>query len=299
MEIAQLRAFARVVREGSFSKAARALDVSQPLISARIAALEREMGGQLFVRGGRPLALTERGETLLPYVERALATLHEGAETTRQVGAGQRGRVTVGTIQPLCGDYLARAVERFQVSHPHVDLFVRAGHSEQVVEMLCDRVVHIGLIGGWPHANPLVEVVCRVRQPLVLIVPADSPFAMQPGVRLADVARAALPLYLVAWTPGLRTLIAEALRPTHPVAEIPFEMAHRFIAGGRGATFATRAMVADDVAVGRLHAVPVVDVPPLYYENAVVRLKDATLPPSVVAFVDTLRTQAEAMEVKR
>jgi len=296
MDIEQLRTFAQVTRDGSFSKAARTLDVSQPLISARVAALEREVGGRLFTRGGRSLALTELGASLLPYVDRALATLQEGVETVRQTGAGQRGRVSVGTIQPLCGDYLARAVERFQASHPHVDLFVRVGHSEQVVEMLRDRVVQVGLIGGWPPGNPIVEVVYRVRQPLVLIVPADSPLAQQPGVRLDDVVQAALPFYLVEWTTGLRAIVAEALRPAHPVAEIPFEMAHRFIAGGRGATFATRAMVADDVAAGRLHAVPVVDLPPLHYENAVVCLKGVTLPPSVADFVDAVRAEAETMQ---
>lgn len=296
MELEHLRTFVHVAREGSFSKAARALDVSQPLISARIAALEREMGGRLFARGGRALALTDRGATFLPYVDRALATLHEGVETARQTGAGQRGRVTVGTVQPLCGDYLARAVERFQADHPRVDVFVRVGHSEQVIEMVRDRAVRVGLVGGWFPATSLVEVVCRVRQPLVLIVPADSPLALRSAVRLADIGQAAPPLYLVEWARGLRTIVADALHPAHPMVEIPFEMAQRFVAGGRGATFATRAMVAADVAAGRLHAVPVVDLPPLYYENAIVRLKGATLPPSVTAFIDVVQAEAEAMQ---
>ncbi len=301
MEIEHLRAFAQVAGDGSFSKAARHLDVSQPSISARIAALEREMGGQLFRRGGRLLALTELGESFLPYVERSLATLHEGVESVRLTGTGQRGRVTVGTIQPLCGDFLGRAVQRFQAGHPQVDLFVRVGHSEQVVEMLHDRVVRVGVIGEHSSPSPVVEVICRVRQPLVLIVPADSPFALRQEVRLADLVEAAPPLYFIGWTSRLRPLVAEALQ-SPPLAwtmvEIPFEMAHRFVLGGHGATLATRAMVADDTSVGRLHAVPLANMPLLYYENAVVRLKGVALPRVVDEFVEMLRVEAQATSVE-
>jgi len=294
MEIEHLRAFAQVVRDGSFSKAARTLDVSQPSISARIAALEREVGGQLFARGGRTLALTERGEDFLPYVERALATLHEGVETVRQTGAGQRGRVTVGTIQPLCGDYLARAVERFGATHPRVDLFVRVGHSEQVVAMLHDRVVRVGVIGGWPSDwyDPAVEVCALVQQPLVLVVPAGSPLAGQSDVRLADVARHVTPLYLIEWTAELRPLVARSLGAEQALIEIPFEMAHRFMLDGQGGAFVTRVMVAADLAAERLRAVRVADLPPLRYKNAIIRLKGAATPQSVAAFIDVLRAEA-------
>ncbi len=72
-------------------------------------------------------------------------------------------------------------------------------------------------------------------------------------------------------------------------------MAHRFVAGGRGATFATRAMVAGDLAAGRLCAVPVSDLPPLSYENAVVSLCGASLPRSVAAFMDVLSAEIGAI----
>jgi len=296
MEIEQLRAFAQVVRDGSFSKAARTLDVSQPSISARIASLEREVGGQLFARGGRTLALTERGESFLPYVERALATLHEGVETVRQTGAGQRGRVTVGTIQPLCDDYLTRAVARFGTRHPRVDLFVRVGHSAQVVAMLHDRVARVGVIGGWPPDwyDPAIEVCARIRRPLVLVVPAGSPLADRADASLADVARHVTPLYLIEWTAELRPLVAQSLGAEQALVEIPFEMAHRFMLDGQGGTFVTRAMVAADLAAGRLRAVRVAALPPLHYKNAIIRLKGAATPQSVAAFIDVLRTEALA-----
>jgi DNA-binding transcriptional LysR family regulator len=297
MDLDELRTFLQVARDGSFSKAARSLAISQPAISARIAALEQELGGRLFTRGGRSLAPTELGQSFLPYVDRMLATLHEGVETARQVGAGQRGRTAVGTIQPLCGDFLDRAVARFQAGHPQVDLFVRVGHSEQVIEMLYDRVVQIGVIGGWPSDwyNPAIAVLERIRQPLALIVPAGSPLAGRDVVRLRHVAEAAAPLYLVAWTAALRPLVSQALASRQAIIEIPFEMAHRSLLGGRGAVFATRSMVASDLLAGRLHAVSLSDVPPLYYENAIVSLRGATLPRPVAAFLELLRMEAQVL----
>src|SRR5579883_2111961 len=145
MDIDQLLAFERIAREGSFSRAARHLDITQPSISARIQALEQEVGGPLFVRGGRKLALTERGESFLSYVQRALEVLNEGIEAARLSESGQRGRITIGTMQSLAGGFLAEAIVEFHDTHPKVTFYVRTGHSEQVVEMLYDGLAKLGL----------------------------------------------------------------------------------------------------------------------------------------------------------
>ncbi|MBX6342773.1 MAG: LysR family transcriptional regulator, partial [Thermomicrobiaceae bacterium] len=80
MDHQQLVTFDRIVREGSFNRAARVLDVSQAAVSGRVRALEAELGGPLFVRGGRRVTLTEAGEIFLPYARRALAVLEEGID---------------------------------------------------------------------------------------------------------------------------------------------------------------------------------------------------------------------------
>jgi len=133
------------------------------------------------VRSGQRMALTEIGESFLPYVERTLSTLDEGTETIRQVGAGARGRVTIGAIQPLCGDYLTRAVRRFTANRLLVSLFVRIGHTDQVIEMLHDRLVRIGFVGR-PVYGATIEPLYHISQPLSLIVPAQSPLAREGSV---------------------------------------------------------------------------------------------------------------------
>lgn len=87
-DIEQLQAFDRIVRDGSFSRAALALNITQPTISARIQGLEQAVGGPLFLRGGRAILLTELGESFLPYARRALAVL---AEEPEAAGTGHSG----------------------------------------------------------------------------------------------------------------------------------------------------------------------------------------------------------------
>src|SRR6478672_6817473 len=101
MDWQQLVTFERIVREGSFNRAARALNLSQAAISGRIQALEAEIGGPLFIRGGRRVTLTEAGENFLPYARRALAVIAEGMEAARGIHAGQRGRVSLGAIDSV------------------------------------------------------------------------------------------------------------------------------------------------------------------------------------------------------
>src|SRR5262245_10640327 len=100
MDTDQLLAFQRVVREGSFSRAAVALGVGQPAISARIQALEAAVGGALFTRGRR-VALTPLGESFLGYASRAIDVLGAGVDDARRVQGGERGRVSIATLSSL------------------------------------------------------------------------------------------------------------------------------------------------------------------------------------------------------
>ena len=69
LEDSKIRAFLALVQEGSFTRAARRLGVSQPAVSAQIAALEKAIGQPLFVRGPE-LSLTPTGEAFLGYAQR-------------------------------------------------------------------------------------------------------------------------------------------------------------------------------------------------------------------------------------
>src|SRR5439155_1129055 len=82
--MAQLEAFAAVARVGNVSRAAEALHLTQPALTARLQVLEADLAVQLFVRGPRGMTLTDAGETLLPYAQRALAQVLDAREELAQ-----------------------------------------------------------------------------------------------------------------------------------------------------------------------------------------------------------------------
>ncbi|MGH2611290.1 MAG: LysR family transcriptional regulator, partial [Tepidiformaceae bacterium] len=80
MELAQLEAFLQVAHHRSFSRAAEALFLTQPSVTARIQSLERELGERLFERTGRSVTLTDAGQAFIPHAQRALTSVQEGAD---------------------------------------------------------------------------------------------------------------------------------------------------------------------------------------------------------------------------
>lgn len=292
MDIAQLLAFDRIVREGSFSRAARQLDITQPTISARIQTLEQEIGGPLFVRGGRKLALTERGESFLAYVQRALEVLSEGIEAARLSGEGQRGRITFGALQSLAGGFLAETIVEFHNTHPQVDFYIRTGHSDQIVEMLYDGRARLGLI-SWPIYNSDLVVLLHFREQLVLVTPANSELATRRKVRLEQVKKVRGHLLNVHWGPSAYNFMALVGEQAGPMSELPIETARYILLRGLGAAFVTRASVAEELQTGKLVEVEVEDLAPAYRESALVCMKRA-LPLNKVlqSFVDEIDIQA-------
>src|SRR5262249_52699370 len=123
MDFDQLTAFERVAREGSFSRAALAVGIGQPAMSARIQALEAVLGGALFTRG-RPLALTPLGEGFLPWARRLLETLEQGVESARLSRQGRRGRVRMGVLGSLAGGLVGPALAELVRARPELECVV-------------------------------------------------------------------------------------------------------------------------------------------------------------------------------
>src|SRR5206468_5675573 len=96
MELGQVEAFVEAQRRGSITRAAEALDLTQPTLTARLRGLEREVGAQLLVRGRRGVALTPAGRRFLPRAAMALDALRRAAADARAASEGRGGRFAVG-----------------------------------------------------------------------------------------------------------------------------------------------------------------------------------------------------------
>jgi DNA-binding transcriptional LysR family regulator len=292
MDTGQLLAFEHIVRLGSFSRAAQQLDISQPTISARIRKLEKEVGGALLFRRGRSVTLTERGESFLPYVQRALTVLEEGKQAARLAETGQRGRITIGTIESLTGGFLAKAVTRFYRHHPEVEIFIRTEHTMKIVPMLEDNIIKMGLI-TWPFMGADLVPILSFREPLILVVAPHHKLASRDRVTLKEASQLASPMLQVRWGPLARPLLPQLRELTHEKVEVPIDTARQLVLNGIGAAFLTHTLIADELKNKRLIEVPISDFPQLYRKSALVRLRRSQLSTAEEEFVAVLRQEAK------
>lgn len=298
IDLDQLITFERIVREGSFSGAAWALDIPQPTVSARIKILEQTLGGPLFHRQGRRVTLTDMGQTFLPYARRTIAVLMEGVEMARQAEHGQRGRVTYGGLSSLSGALVGPAVAHFHATHPHVELVVRGGDHESVSAWLHDRIVELGLV-VWPCPESLMtpmQPLLRLREPVVLVVSAAHPLAQRGRISYDDLLNAAHPFLSLRWWKTMHPTISRIAAQCESSITASMESARHMVRSGIGMGFFTRVHVLDDLASGVLVELTVEDLEPLTRESAVVWLpRDLPLSAAAAAFVAGLRMQAERL----
>src|SRR5258708_11751456 len=267
MDTNQLQAFDMVVRQASFSKAARALNISQPTVSLRIQALEQVVGGALFLRGGTRLELTELGASFLPYARQALAVLATGVETAQQTRDGAKGRVSLVTLPSLTTSFFAAALARFHTSHPQVDLIVHTNHSDQILEMLYDGLVKLGLL-NWPIFSPFdLTPLLHFREPLIVVAHPEHPLARKENVESPELSREGQPFWLVGWGHEVRACHTRVSPVGSTITEVPIHTAHDLVLSGHGVALLARPIVAADRASRPLVALPLSDLPAFGRKN--------------------------------
>jgi DNA-binding transcriptional LysR family regulator len=299
MDTEQLVVFERIVREGSFSRAAWLLGLSQPTISARVQALEQEVGGRLFVRGSRGVTLTDLGVSFLPYARRALEVLDAGVAAAREAQAGQRGRVTIGVLESLSGTFLGPALAQFHAAYPQVEVLVRAGRHENLVELLLDGVIGMALI-AWPCADTLatdLDVLLALREPVVFAAATGHPLTKRSDVDEDAIAEAARPFLLLRWWLTLPAPVARVAQRARPTLDVPMDTGRQMVLNGGGAGFFPWMQVADLIDAGRLAALPVRGLPPLVRESALVRRSAASLSTAAAALAAMLRERAAQLQL--
>jgi DNA-binding transcriptional LysR family regulator len=293
MDIAQLAAFDRVAREGSFSRAAISLGIGQPAVSSRIQNLEEALGGALF-RRGRRVSVTPLGESFLPYARRVLELLHEGVESARMAQVGARGRIKLGTLGSLSAGLIAPALARFARTRPQVDCMLRSADHEVLVQMLIDGIVDLALV-VWPcpeSAAAELSPVFTIEEPVVLVAHPKHPLAKRRAVSRDDVANLARPFFRLRWWPAHHPEITRIAERSGTAMEIPMEIARPLVLHGQGAGFFVRTYVAQDLADRTLVEIPVRGLARLTRGSALVRRRRSALGPATAELIQLIRAQA-------
>ncbi|MFJ8472184.1 LysR family transcriptional regulator [Kitasatospora sp. NPDC094011] len=175
MEMHQLRYFAAVVDQGSFTAAAARLHVSQSGVSTQVAKLEHELDQQLFDRSGRKVRLTPAGEAILPLAKNALATLDAIRHTAAEFADAVRGRVRLGMIMGCAIRPFLDTVADLGRTHPGVELSLHEGHSDLLQSQVLAGSLDLALIGYAGEVSPGLEVTVVIDDPIAAVVPAGHP----------------------------------------------------------------------------------------------------------------------------
>ncbi|TCP53343.1 LysR family transcriptional regulator [Tumebacillus sp. BK434] len=292
MDTNQLQTFDQIVRLGSFSKAARVLDIAQPTISARLRQLEQEVGGALLLRGGSRLELTELGRSFLPYARQALAVLSKGVETARLAEQGKRGQVVIATLPTLAAGFFASALARVREENPQLGIAVHTGHNREVVEMLYDGFIKIGFL-IWPYLNADLTTRLTVEEPLLVAVPAGHPLALRGKVTLEELKEEANPFWQIDWGHEVKGWQALLICEPGTEIEVPPQTALDLLLRGQGAALLTRAMAGRALERGELVELQVEGMPQLSRKSVLVQLGHDPLPPAVEEFIRLFREEAK------
>jgi LysR family nitrogen assimilation transcriptional regulator len=173
MNLKQIEYFVSVAELGSFSKAARALNVAQPALSRQVRALETDLREPLLLRNGRGVSLTEAGQRLLDHGH---SLLQQVAELREDMGAKRGepvGRIAIALPPSIARQLTLPLIDTFRRELPKARLTVVEGLSAHIAEWIATGRVDMGLLYN-PQAMSTLEVTPILEEALCLVMPAPK-----------------------------------------------------------------------------------------------------------------------------
>ena len=239
MKLQQLRYLREVVRRGlNVSEAAEALYTSQPGISKQIRMLEDELGVQILVRHGkRVVDLTEPGRIIVEIADRMLKDAESLRAVGHEFGTEDTGALTLATTPTQARYALPPVVQQFVKRHPRVRLSLREGSPEQIVELVADGGVDIGIVTeSHPDVAALVLLPCYQWNRAVF-TPPDHPLLREKPLTLEALARYPIVTYDFAFnsdSPIRKAFDSRNLRPTVALTAVDADVIKSYVELGVG-----------------------------------------------------------------
>lgn len=170
-----IRVFLTVVEKKSFSKAAKALFLTQPAVSFQIQMLEEYYGTRLFDRVSRNITLTQAGHLLLKYANQMSKLQSELEREMQELTGTIKGRLLIGASTTIAEYILPYILGAFKKHYPEVDLSLEVGNTEDIEGKIHDTTLDIALVEG-PVAGKDLEKELFIKDHLILIVGKNHPW---------------------------------------------------------------------------------------------------------------------------
>jgi LysR family transcriptional regulator, benzoate and cis,cis-muconate-responsive activator of ben and cat genes len=291
VDLRQLRFFAAVATELSFTKAARKLHISQPPLSHQINVLEAELGTRLLIRTSRSVQLSEAGKALLPHALAIFERLDEARLHVQRVVEGLEGRIKIGLTGShfLCP--LPKFIKEFRQSRPGVEIVLQEMPPIDQISALRESRLDLCFERGAPVDTDLAADLLWQDQTIV-VLPLGHRLAARNRLRLRDLRSEDFVFLRLGSSLFARSLYAACIsakfepRIVQQVVEVPAVL--NLVAAGLGVSVIPKSIVRlrpDAVVVCKL--IQESDANPISADIYLVRRADE-LRPVILEFVRAL-----------
>ena len=302
MDIRKIEAFSKVYEHNSFSKAGKALYLSQPTISAHVASLEQELEVLLFDRIGRSVVPTKAGDVLYKHAQIIFEASELAISELRKLQDRITGKLDIGGSTIPANYIMPEILAKFWKQYPEVVMDLRIGDSEDIVSQVRDNALMLGVVGA-VFESPDLQYEKIATDSLVLVMTPEL-YARHQGLAVEELLRA-LPWVLREDGSGTRVAMAESLASfgidIHSLRGVIIvrnagAMA-RCLFSGMGASITSAITVHDELKSGTLVAV---DLPGLRLNRSfyVVHNKKRSLFPAAIKLIEFLKSNAQNIPMR-
>jgi DNA-binding transcriptional LysR family regulator len=262
MDLWRLQIFCRVIELRSFSRAARAVYLSQPTVSSHIKDLESHFECKLVDRLGRDVVPTKAGSLLYGYATRMIALKQEAENALAEFQGKIKGRLTIGGSTIPAGYILPPLLGIFKEDYPEVVVTLVQGDTERIIRDTLDGNVELGIVGAKTQEIQLIQEKI-VDDELFLIVPYRHKWASRRYVAIDELVKE--PFIMRELGSGTRKSIEQILDKAghsvdvlNVVAEMgSTEAIRQGIKAGVGVSILSECAVAEELATKRLAKVKI------------------------------------------
>ncbi len=252
-----LRALAEVVAQGSFTRAAKRLNLAQPTISLQIRELEIRLGVRLVDRMGKRAFATAAGRELIEHAERLAREGERLLAAMRRHRDGWLGQVRIGSSTTALIYHLPPVLARLRKEHPNIELVVTTGTTTGVVERMLRNEIDLGVV-SLPINERVLELVPLMTEPMVAIfsdrtegLPSKvTPQYLLQHTLILEYSRAHVRALIMGWLAG----DGAEVRPAMELDNL--EAVRRMVAAGLGASIVPAAVVSEPHAGSDIVARP-------------------------------------------
>lgn len=206
LDLKQLQCFVAVAEEGSFSRAARRLNMTQPPLSRQVINLETFLGVELLRRTTRSVRLSQAGREFLPDAQRLLRLTEHVTLQGSRLSDTTVGKVRLGFTAASSYSFLPQLIGRSQNTFPSLDLVLRDMPTQSQLEALFSGQIDVGFLRTL-NCPPGILMERVIREPFVIALPDAHPLLERRTITLSDLDASALIMYSPLWDPLFHSLL--------------------------------------------------------------------------------------------